>query len=210
MLIFEEKLPNYASGLKCTPNSDSIWVRRLFNVCMRVFCAPKCDNFICLLTRQDQNVLHLKRWFFFSEIVIFCKSIVGPLSEAKTHWMVNWLQLLNQLNFVWRYIKVFFCKIRLNDVSEVFNCWERRWIDVDGASHTLYATVAIFLGVRTVFWLFTLWFIYEDASFFHFFHKIRWFFFANIGILCKLIAGPLSEALFKRIYNHIRSAEGYN
>ena len=25
------------------------------------------------------------------------------------------------------------CRIRLNDVSEMFNCWERRWIDVDGA-----------------------------------------------------------------------------
>ena len=35
--------------------------------------------------------------------------------------------------------------------SEMFNCWKRRWIDVDGASHTLSATAAIFLGIRTVF-----------------------------------------------------------
>ena len=40
LLIFEEKWPNYASGLKSAPNSDSFWVRRLFNVCVRVFCAP--------------------------------------------------------------------------------------------------------------------------------------------------------------------------
>ena len=33
-------------------------------------------------------------------------------------------------------------------------------------------------------------------------------FFAKIGIFCKSIAGPLSKALFKRIHNHIRSAEG--
>ena len=40
LLIFEEKWPNYASGPKSTPNSDSFWVRRLLNVCVRVFCAP--------------------------------------------------------------------------------------------------------------------------------------------------------------------------
>ena len=32
---------------------------------------------------------------------------VSNLSESKTHWMVNGLQLLNQLNFVWRYTNVF-------------------------------------------------------------------------------------------------------
>ena len=40
LLIFEKKWPNYASGPKSAPNSDSFWVRRLFNVCVRVFCAP--------------------------------------------------------------------------------------------------------------------------------------------------------------------------
>ena len=39
LLIFEENWPNYASGPKSAPNSDSFWVRRLFNVCVRVFCA---------------------------------------------------------------------------------------------------------------------------------------------------------------------------
>ena len=38
VLIFEEKWPNYASGPKSAPCSDSFWVRRLFNVCVRVFC----------------------------------------------------------------------------------------------------------------------------------------------------------------------------
>ena len=33
--------------------------------CMRAgFLCPKCDNFACLHTRQDQNELHLKRRFF--------------------------------------------------------------------------------------------------------------------------------------------------
>ena len=40
LLIFEEKRPNYATGPKFAPNSDSFWMRRLFNVCVRVFCAP--------------------------------------------------------------------------------------------------------------------------------------------------------------------------
>ena len=76
--------------------------------CMHAsFLCPKCDDFACLHTRQDQNELHLKRWFFFAKIGIFCKSIADLLSEAKTHWMINWLQLLNQLNFVWRHTKVF-------------------------------------------------------------------------------------------------------
>ena len=39
LLIFEEKWPNYASGLKSAPNSDKFWVGRLFDVCVGVFCA---------------------------------------------------------------------------------------------------------------------------------------------------------------------------
>ena len=80
-----------------------------------------CDNFASLHTRQDQNELHLKRSF---------KSITGPLSEAKTHWMVNWLQLLDQLHFVWRHIKVF-----MQNSSR---------IDIDGASRILSAIAAMF------------------------------------------------------------------
>ena len=48
-------------------------------------------------------------------------------------------------------------------------------VETDGGlmltTHTS-ATAAIFSGVRTVFGFFTLWFIDEDVSFFHFFHKI--------------------------------------
>ena len=40
LLICEEKWRNYASKPKSAPNSDSFWVRRLFNVCVRVFYAP--------------------------------------------------------------------------------------------------------------------------------------------------------------------------
>ena len=81
---------------------------------------PKWDTFACFVWKDD----------LLPKIRIFCKSIAGPLSEAKSHW----LQFLNQLNFVWRQRSL--CKICLNDISEMFNYWERRWIDVDGAAHT--------------------------------------------------------------------------
>ena len=40
LLFLEEKWRNYASGLKSSPTSHTFWVCRLFNVCVRVFCAP--------------------------------------------------------------------------------------------------------------------------------------------------------------------------
>ena len=68
LLIFEEKRPNYASGPKSAPNSDSFLVRRLFNVCVG-FSVSKMRQFCLFIlhTRQDQNELHLKRWFFFCQ-----------------------------------------------------------------------------------------------------------------------------------------------
>ena len=52
--------------------------------CVRAgFLYLKCDNFACLHTRQDQNELHLKRWFFFfAKIGIFCKLIAVPLPSV--------------------------------------------------------------------------------------------------------------------------------
>ena len=95
LLIYEEKWPNYASGIKSGPNSDSFWVRPLFNVCVRQF---------CLLTYPPRSKwASSEKIISFAKIVIFCKSIANPLSKTKTHCMFNWLQLLNQLNFVWRH-----------------------------------------------------------------------------------------------------------
>ena len=45
-LISKKKWPNYATGPKSAPNSDAFWVRRLFNVCMQVFCAPNATIFL--------------------------------------------------------------------------------------------------------------------------------------------------------------------
>ena len=103
LLIFAEKRPNYASGPKSAPNSNSFWVRRLFNVCVRVFCDPNATILLVYIRgkiKMSSDEAQMK-------IGIFYKSIASPLSEGKTHWMVSWLQLLNQLKFVCRHIKVF-------------------------------------------------------------------------------------------------------
>ena len=94
------------------------------------------------------------------------------------------------------------------EISEILNCWERWCIDVDGASYSSN----ILWCTHCFFWLFTLWFIDEDASFLHFFHKITniqswWCFssskihsqfshtFCNITMIFKVISEYFS-ALF--------------
>ena len=87
LLIFEEKWPNYASGPKSALNNDSFWVYRLFNVCVRVFCAQMRQ--FCLFTYPPRS-----KWddcFLFAKIGIFCKSIAGPLSEALFKHIYNYI-----------------------------------------------------------------------------------------------------------------------
>ena len=60
---------------KSAPSSDSFWVHRLFNVCVRVFCVP---NAIILLTKIKMSFIW-KDDFFFAKIGIFCIS-PWPLS----------------------------------------------------------------------------------------------------------------------------------
>ena len=117
-------------------------------------------------------------------------------------------------------------KIHLNDVSGMFKCWEWRWIDVDGASHTLSATAAIFPGVRTVFGFLLFGLAMRMPVSFTFFHKItyirswRCFYsskirtqfshtFCNISMIFKVVS-QYFQALFKRIHNHIGLAKRYN
>ena len=68
LLIFEEKWPSYASGPKSAPNSDSFWVLRLFNVCMRVFCAPNASIVLVYITAN------IKLSFLWKDNYIFCQN----------------------------------------------------------------------------------------------------------------------------------------
>ena len=99
---------------------------------------------------------------FFTKIDIFCKSIAGPLSEAKTHWTLY--------GVIPRCVR----KICVNDVFEMFNYWEWQWIDVDGASCIYPVTATIFSGVRTVFGFLHFGLSMRMPVSFTFFTRWRW------------------------------------
>ena len=61
LLIFEEKLPNYAAGLKSATNSGSFWVGRLFIA----FCAP---NSTILLVYSPRS-----KWASSEKMICFAK-----------------------------------------------------------------------------------------------------------------------------------------
>ena len=63
-LIFEEKWSNYTSGPKSAPNSDSFWVRRLFEVCVLVFCAPNATILLVYIPARIKMSFFLKDNFF--------------------------------------------------------------------------------------------------------------------------------------------------
>ena len=65
LLSFEEKLINYASGPKSTPNRDSFWVNWLFNVCVRVFCAPNAIILLVYIPAKIKMSFIWKDDFFF-------------------------------------------------------------------------------------------------------------------------------------------------
>ena len=74
LFIFEETWHNYASEPKSAPNSDSFWVRRLFNVCVRVFCAP-CATILLVYIPTTIKMSFIWKDDFFATIGVFCKSI---------------------------------------------------------------------------------------------------------------------------------------
>ena len=111
---------------------------------------PQMQQF-CLFTYPTKSKwASSEKMIFFAKIGIFCKSIAGILCEGKTHWMVNWLQLLKQNSSQW-------C-LRNSQLLRTTVNWCCRSSNILGCTH--------------YFWLFTLWFIDEEASFFHFFYKI--------------------------------------
>ena len=150
---------------------------------------------------------------FFPKIGIFYKSIAGLLSEAKRHWMVNWLQFLNQFDFVWRQTKVFIQKASQCCLQNV-QLLSGKLMLMAPHAHFLpqqqYSRVyALFLGFHALVsrWgcqFLSLFFQECLAS-----SKIRTQFshtFCNIIMIFKVIL-QYFPTLFKRIHNHIRSAE---
>ena len=101
LLIFEEKLPNYVSGVKSATKQWLVLAASAFQCMHAGFLCLKCNNFACLYTRQDQNELHLKRWFFFAKIVIFwsiCPNISQRCSNVYTNIFVRRKDKTNYLS----------------------------------------------------------------------------------------------------------------
>ena len=148
--------------------------------------------------------------FFLSKIGIICKSIANPLSEAKTHWMVNWLQLLNQLNnWPWHpRHQGHYAKCSIVENGDDLMCWWR-------FTHTFWYSCNIH-GFTLCFWPFhTLVYRCGCQYLSLFFHKImnkrswrcfssskiRMQFshtFCNITVIFKVMS-QYFPALFKRI-----------
>ena len=77
--------------------------RRLFNVCVRVFCVP---NAIILLVYLLAKIKMSFLWkdSFFAKLSIFCKSIAGPLPSV--------VQVYTQPYSFGGRVKLIICKIR--------------------------------------------------------------------------------------------------
>ena len=122
LIIFEEKLPNYASGPKSASNSDSFWVQRFFNV--RVFCAPNATILLVYIPAKIKMSLSWKDDFFFAKIGIFCKSIAGPVPRVD--------QACTQPYSFGGRIKLIICQIMRElsvTVDEISTSWKKyvRW-----------------------------------------------------------------------------------
>ena len=101
LLIFKEKLPNYAFGPKSAPNSDSFWVRWLFNVCVCVFCAPNTIILHVYLPAKFKMSFIWKDDLFFAEIGISCKSSAGRLNERYTSvWTTVFVRRKDKTNYL--------------------------------------------------------------------------------------------------------------
>ena len=97
------------------------------------------------------------------------------------------------------------CKIRLNDVSDMFHCWERRWVDV----HTYFLPQQQYSRMYVLFLDFHA-LVYRWRCQCFSSSKIRTQFshtFCKITMIFKVMS-QYFPALFNRMHNHIRSAEG--
>ena len=88
MFIFEEKEPNYASGPKSAPKSDSCWVRRLFNVCVWDFCAPNATILLVYISAK------IKTSFIWKDVFFFCQN---RQSRSQTHFPALFKSIRNNI-----------------------------------------------------------------------------------------------------------------
>ena len=124
LLIFEEKWANYASGPKSAPNSAffSFWVRRLFNVCVGVFCAKKTTIlFVYIPAKIEMSFI----WKL--------PKLASPGSRSQAHF----LALFKRIHLFDGRIKIIICQIKHAlsvTIHEISTSCKKR---LDGGSYIL-------------------------------------------------------------------------
>ena len=93
LLIFKEKWPNYDSGPKSEPNSDSFWVRRLFNVCVWVLCAAYATILLVYIPAK------VKTSFSWNDNLLIKSA--SSVSRSQAHLAKRCLSIYTTI-FVWR------------------------------------------------------------------------------------------------------------
>ena len=93
LLIFEEKWPSYASGSKSASNSDSFWVRRVFNVCMGVFSAPNATILLVYIPAK------VKMSFIWKDNFFVTKS-ASSVSRSQAHFPALFKRIHNLQNHI--------------------------------------------------------------------------------------------------------------
>ena len=92
--IFKNRAHNIECSFGCVAPSAVLLKPNVANILFFNFCEQKLDNFACLYICQDQNELHLKRYFFFAKIGIFCKSI------CRKHYTATFQLRKNKMNYL--------------------------------------------------------------------------------------------------------------
>ena len=153
------------------PHQTLTSMSQLFNVCVRVFCDQNAAILLIYIPAKIKMNFTWKDDFFSPKLASSVSRSQSHLAKRKPiGWSIDFNTWTNWT--LYGVIQRYLCKIRLNDVSENFQvlrttvnwCWWR-------FTHSFYHSSNI-LRCTHCFWLFMLWFIYEDASFFYFFHKI--------------------------------------
>ena len=109
LLNLEEKCPNNASGPKSAPNSDSFWMLRLFNVCVRVFCVPNATILLVYIPAKIKMSFIWKDDFFLTKSTSSVSRSVAIFPSV--------VQVYTQPNSFGGRIKLIICQIRQLSVS---------------------------------------------------------------------------------------------
>ena len=146
-------------------------MRRLFNVCVRVFCAPNTTILLVYIPTKIKMSFIWKDDFFLPKLA---SSVSWPQAHLAKRKCIGWSIGFNYWTnwTLYGVIRRSLCKHSsqwcLRNVQllrTTLNWWWWRFTPTFCHSSNI-------LGCTHCFRLFTLWFIDEEASFFHFFHKI--------------------------------------